>query len=148
MKINNLFKNQIWLFISITLILLSSSCKTHLKNSAPIKNKIENEDTILRKDGFVVDCGSGCAIVYNIKKINIEGEIYKVKFKVSNYIDEKITHEYYKAYIFEFEKDGKLINIHLKGTEENILLDNDIIMKNNMKKLGERLWDYESSKKP
>ena len=146
MKTNNLFKNQIWLFISIIIILLSLSCKTHLKENYQLKNrKIENSESIITKDGFVVDCGSGCAMVYNIEKVNIAGLIYKVKFKVLNYINEEIVDELHQIYFFEYEKDGKLISIYLNGNKENILMDNNIIMKNDIKNLGERLWRDKNS---
>lgn len=98
------------------------------------------------KDSFVISCGSGCAMVYNVEKIKRIGTVFKVKFKVSNYIDEKVVEETHQYYFFEYEKGGRLISIHPKASKENILIDKDDFSKDEFKKFGERLWKHESGR--
>lgn len=141
MKTNNLAQKQNILLLFISIFLFFLSCKTHsIKsiNSDEEKNKINNVNYI--KDGFVIGCGGGCAMVYNINKININGLIYEVRFEILNYIDEKINEKEYQTIFFEYDTNGRLLCISQKGDNSNILKNKDSLMKDNLIKLGERLW--------
>jgi hypothetical protein len=98
------------------------------------------------KDGFVISCGGGCAMVYNVEKISVTGTIYKVKIKMSNYINEKIVEETHQLYFFEYEKNGTLIKVYNKANNENILIDKNDLSKDEFEKLGKRLWKNENAK--
>jgi len=85
-------------------------------------------------------------MVYNVEKINVTGTIYKVKIKMSNYIDEKVVEETHQLYFFEYNKDGSLINVHIKASNENILTDKNDLSKDEFEKLGKRLWKNKNPK--
>lgn len=72
---------------------------------------------------FVVSCGSGCALSYDLKEVNKEGTVIKVDFDVIQYINEKIVDRYSELvkYIFTSNKiyeiyiEDKLITEHANG---------------------------------
>ena len=73
--------------------LISIGCKPKIDNSNHSENRILNESTYMNKS-FVVNCGSGCALVYNLKQIKKESKIILAEFDVTQYEDERVTDTY------------------------------------------------------
>lgn len=92
-----------------------------------------------KKKSFVLSCGSGCAMTYNEENTISSRTSYIVKFKVVMYIDEVVADEYMETYIFECDESGRLENAHLKGEDENLLKNEDSLIRNELKKYGEQL---------
>lgn len=55
------------------------------------------------------------------------------------YINEAASEEFYKTMMFEYEKEGKIINIHLMSNQENILKDPDFIIRDDFKKIRKNI---------
>lgn len=74
--------------------------------------------TKAKKQSFVISCGGGCAMTYNVKNIEQINEVsIKVKFQVQMYIDENPTETYEETYIFNYGNINTIINAK---TNENI----------------------------
>jgi hypothetical protein len=148
MKTKKMLKKHILVLLLIITCLNLINCKKesgsneNLRLNDKIKSqnidsiKLVKNDTIDSKNNkqkelsFVISCGSGCALTYNEESRSINNSNYEIKFKVTNYIDEKISEENIKIYIFEFDSStGVVKNIHLKDKNENILLNEDILVR-------------------
>lgn len=55
----------------------------------------------LENFSFVLGCGSGCALTYNVSEIEQNEKFVTIEFKVEMYINEKVTDEYFDAYRFK-----------------------------------------------
>jgi hypothetical protein len=116
------------------------------KRTDSIKNEMERKINNDDKQGFVISCGSGCAISYSEvsrKKINNK---YQIKFNVKMYINENIEEEYDEIYIFEFNDINVLTKINIKGYDENLLMDNELTIINDLIKISENLIKNDTSK--
>ncbi|SFI05099.1 hypothetical protein [Halpernia frigidisoli] len=77
-------------------------------------NNIENES-------FVISCGTGCAMTYNVKKITqINSNTVKVVFQIEQYIDEELTETYDETYIFRNDQNNTIEMVTDNGKNENI----------------------------
>lgn len=155
MKTKNLRIKHINNFLILLLIFSFSNCKKTENNFNQTKktevllnkedslNNEKNKELIKektaelnseKKESFTIDCGSGCALVYDVKSKNGN----EVEFKVTNYINEEVSDEYSETYIFDCDSEKKLKNIHLKDKTENILNDKDSGVREDLKKFGEK----------
>lgn len=96
----------------------------------PLKSMSQNNDRRIMVDkkeiagaygSFVLSCGSGCAMTYTTEKVQRSLPRITVTFKVKMYVDEQLSDTYYETYIFSYDPDGRITNIHLKGKSEDVL---------------------------
>lgn len=111
-----------------------------LSDSKNHKENIKNQPTEKPNHSFTIDCGSGCAMTYNEIARKSNANSIEIKYEVSQYIDEKVEDEYFETYIFEGDKNGNLINIHLNSSKENILNDNSSLLKEKLLEVGITLF--------
>ncbi|GLU43610.1 hypothetical protein [Allomuricauda sp. NBRC 101325] len=78
--------------ILILIALLSIGCKHKIDNNQHSENEILMEGT--NNKSFVISCGSGCALVYNLKQIKKKSKLIIAEFDVTQYINEKVTDNY------------------------------------------------------
>lgn len=102
-------------------------------------NNVDLKNNQQKTSSFVISCGSGCALTYSEESRILNNLNYELKFRVTNYIDEKIIDENIKIYIFEFNLAGTIKSIHLKGSNENILLNEDILIRIDLIKIANTL---------
>ncbi|MCU7619028.1 hypothetical protein NZ698_17760 [Chryseobacterium sp. PBS4-4] len=95
--------------------------KISIKDS--LKENVNKQDTILKEvpQSFVVSCGSGCAMTYNVKNVTSTGQIKKVDFGVDTYIDEVLSETNQESYLFFYDQFNKIEKIQHEGEKENIL---------------------------
>jgi hypothetical protein len=113
-------------------IILFAGCK---KNNVSATKKIETIDSVQEKNlvnkdediennnnkSFVISCGSGCAMTYNVKAIEDLEKFKKVKFEVETYIDDVLSETNEEIYLFIFNKDNQVEKILQEGQKDNIL---------------------------
>ena len=89
------------------------------------------------KASFTISCGSGCAVIYNEQSRISNKNTTEIKFNVETFIDEVLSEENEKTYVFDNDSYGKLKSIHLKNSSKNLLLDNDAIIRPDLIKISE-----------
>lgn len=148
------------IIISIFVTLITLSCKKNNEKDTPtqvmmsddvtnakFKKKINSidEDNVQTKQSFTLDCGSGCAMTYNeISKKNNHNSV-EIKYKVTQYINEKIEDECFETYIFEIDENGYLRSIHLDNNKENILNDDSSLIRDQLIEVCGKIFDKKSS---
>lgn len=104
-------------------------------------NADKNFSKILNQS-FVISCGTGCAIVHNVKKISRSGaSTIKVTFEIDTYTDQELTESYENTYIFHYNKFNTLEKVMSEGDTENML---DIMPESaiqSFKEFGDKLMD-------
>lgn len=91
------------------------------KDSVKNKNPIINDNSKEINDSFVVSCGSGCAMTYNVKKITDLGKVKEVKFEIETYIDDVLSERNDETFLFYYNQANQIKKIQYKGQKENIL---------------------------
>ncbi|WP_281322099.1 hypothetical protein [Flavobacterium aestivum] len=127
---------------SVFLILTLLSCKNNNENNP--KEVSDNQNN----ESFTVDCGSGCAMTYNEVSRKSNKSLVEIKYKVTQYINEKIEDEYFETYIFEGDENGNLSSIHLKNNKENILNDKSSLIRDKILEIGNKLYHKRVSNQP
>jgi hypothetical protein len=154
MKSKKILKKINYFQLLIITVLCFLSCKKEIDTNEKLKikdslqletvdskNLVDDENLSSEKDNqkkssFTISCGSGCALTYYEESRSIDNSNYELKFKVTNYIDEKIVEESIKIYIFEFDTSAILKSIHLKESKENILLNEDLLIRSELIKIA------------
>lgn len=78
--------------------------------------------TKLKSKSFVISCGGGCAMTYDVKKISqTNALVIRVTFKVAMYIDQEPSETFEEIYIFSYHNDHKIEKITRENEKENIL---------------------------
>ena len=147
------------IIISIFLIFIILSCKKNHEKNIPtqitsndsvnhaVKKNINSVDdvNVQTKQSFTLDCGSSCAMTYNeVSKKNNPNSV-EIKYKVTQYINEKIEDEYCETYIFEIDGNGCLLSIHLDNNKENILNDDSSLIRHQLIEISSEIFDKKSS---
>ena len=88
-----------------------------------IKTNNKQKDFLkLKNGGFVLSCGTGCAMTHNVKTIKqINPKAIKVTFEVENYINEELSETFEDSYIFYYDDSNKLKKVSREGENENLL---------------------------
>lgn len=98
--------------------------KTVLKESLK-SEKIsysKSNSTEKSNDSFVISCGSGCAMTYNVENITGDQKIKKVQFKIDTYIDNALSETSNEVYFFYYNNQSNEIEkIIQEGQKEDIL---------------------------
>lgn len=113
------------------------SCKERKKSEQkPVIDTIENRPRAtekeaanskkdfsrIKKQSFVISCGSGCAMTYNVKDINqLNATSIRVVFDVDTYIDEEQTENLVETYILDYNSEHNIEKITREGENENVL---------------------------
>ena len=125
----------------------SISSELNNKNIDTITNSFSSNDTISSNDktinsnkSFTIDCGSGCAMTYNEASRKKNKNSVEIKYNVTQYINENPQDEYVETYIFESDDNEFLKSIHLNSDTQNILNDDDSLLKNELSKVGIELF--------
>ncbi|EKT3967228.1 hypothetical protein NTJ12_002313 [Flavobacterium psychrophilum] len=121
--------------------------RTDSINNAGIKKNINSKDENYAQghESFTLDCGSGCAMTYDeVLKKNNHNSV-EIKYKVTQYINEKIEDEYFETYIFESDENGSLSSIHLDNSKENILNDDSSLLRDQFLEIGGEFFDKKIS---
>lgn len=79
-----------------------------------------NDFSKVEKQSFVVSCGSGCAMTYNVKDITIINPSVKVTFDVELYIDEQRSEKFTEMYIFHYGNINTIQRITPEGEMEDV----------------------------
>ena len=121
----------------IFIIFFATACEKKIDNTVTVKGQdtainrtsqtassipqaTDNKDNA--KKSFVISCGSGCAMTYNVRNIVREStNQIKVDFIVENYLDEVLQGTDKESYIFYFDKEEKLVKIKKKGEDGSFL---------------------------
>lgn len=91
-----------------------STDKLSEDNSASLFNKMKDES-------FVVSCGTGCALTYNIKNITeLDVNTIKVTFNIDNYINEELTESFDETYLFHRENSKLIERLTAENKKENL----------------------------
>lgn len=85
--------------------------------TAPTPKPIADMDN----NSFTLSCGSGCAATYTAEEVSQEKTSVKVKFKVENYINDKLTETNEEIYHFYYKNTGEIDKIINEETQRNIL---------------------------
>lgn len=116
---------------SLFIVSIVSSCKKET-----LEQKIENlpptqatttasppKETItdIENNSFTLSCGAGCAATYTAEDISQDKTSVKVKFKVENYMNDKLTETNEETYLFYYNNAGKIDKIISEETQKNIL---------------------------
>ncbi|MGE8553950.1 MAG: hypothetical protein ACN6OB_08430 [Chryseobacterium jejuense] len=116
---------------SLFIISLLSSCK-----KKTLEQKIESlppaqttavatpsKETIadMENNSFTLSCGAGCAATYTAEEISQDKTSVKVKFKVENYINDKLEVTNEETYLFYYSNTGVIDKIINEETDKNIL---------------------------
>lgn len=121
----------------ILIIFFATACEKKIDNTVTVKGQdtainrtsqtassipqaTDNMDNA--KKSFVISCGSGCAMTYNVRNIVREStNQIKVDFIVENYLDEVLQGTDKESYIFYFDKEEKLVKIKKVGEDGSYL---------------------------
>lgn len=79
-----------------------------------------NDNSKELNDSFVISCGSGCAMSYNLKNVKDLGNIKEVKFEIETYIDNVLSETNDETYLFYYNQSNQIEKIQHKGEKENI----------------------------
>lgn len=94
----------------------------NVKDSVKTQNSTKvNDNSKEQSDSFVISCGSGCAMTYNLKNVKDLGNIKEVRFEVETYIDEVLSETNDETYFFYYNRSNQIEKIQHKGEKENIL---------------------------
>lgn len=92
------------------------------QDSVKSQSSVEiNDNSKELNDSFVISCGSGCAMTYNLKNVKDLGNIKEVRFEVETYIDEVLSETNDETYLFYYNRSNQIEKIQHKGEKENIL---------------------------
>lgn len=88
-----------------------------------IKSKSSERDfSKLKKQSFVLSCGTGCAMTHNVKDIKqINPSTIKVTFEIEMYVNEELTETFDDSFLFYYDNSNKLKKVIREGESENIL---------------------------
>ena len=113
-----------------------------IQSEKPLKDQSASKKdlTKIEKQSFVISCGSGCAMTYNVKEINpINKSSIKVMFTVDMYVDEKISETFDEAYTFIYNNSNAIKGIIRDGENGNVLNEMMESAQLSFKKFGEEL---------
>lgn len=103
-------------------------------------NHINNQSIEELNKSFTIDCGSGCAMTYNEFTRKKNKNSVEIKYNVTQYINENPQDEYDETYVFEKDSNGFLNSIHLANSSENIITDEDSLLKEYLEKIGYQFY--------
>lgn len=94
-----------------------------------VNKESENTSETNIMDGFVLSCGSGCALNYAASKIEKFEDHYLVTFSVELYINEELSEKYEEKLAFHYS-ENTLVAVFRKGSQTNVLteMSDDAIM--------------------
>lgn len=94
-----------------------------LISSRKIKSNFsEKKFSKIKNQSFVISCGTGCAMTYNVKEIKqMNPTSIKVTFNVESYIDEQSSETFVETYIFYYGNINIIQKIMTYGKSENIM---------------------------
>ena len=85
-------------------------------------NNKERDFSKLKNGGFVLSCGTGCAMTHNVKDIKqINPSTIKVTFEVEMYVNEELSETFDESYIFYYDDYNNLKKVAREGENENLL---------------------------
>ncbi|WP_264530275.1 hypothetical protein [Flavobacterium sp. N502540] len=135
-------KKKILLSIFLQLALLG--CKSNNEENVSKENLkntvVQNQSNTANKESFTIDCGSGCAMIYDEISRKINTNSVEIKFEITQYIDEKIEGEYFETYLFESDQNKNLSSIHLNKNQGNILNDNNSLLREKLLEIGLKVY--------
>jgi|GEM_PF-4079939 len=102
-----------------------------------VESAKENNSNI---ESFTLSCGSGCAMTYNEMGRKFSGLKVEIKYKVTQYINEKVEDEYIETYLFESNSHEELTGIYLEGKNENMIESDVYLVRDNLVAIGSKLF--------
>jgi len=93
----------------------------------------------MKESGFVISCGSGCAMRYSVKEIEGNRSKVKVQFSVQQFEDERETDNYVEDFLFYYNNQNKLLKIIRDSETESFLATQMPNSQIEFKKFGTRL---------
>lgn len=97
---------------------------TSIKTKDSVKSQSSSkisENSKEANDSFVISCGSGCTMTYNVKNIIDLENVKEVKFEIETYIDNVLSETNNEIYFFYYNQSNQIEKIQHKGQKENIL---------------------------
>lgn len=88
-----------------------------------IKSKNSERDfSKLKKQSFVLSCGTGCAMTHNVKDIKqINPSSIKVTFEVEMFVNQELTETFDDSFLFYYDNSNNLRKVVREGENENLL---------------------------
>ncbi|AZI22922.1 hypothetical protein EIH07_07670 [Chryseobacterium taklimakanense] len=87
-----------------------------------IKANNKRDFSKMKNQSFVISCGTGCALVHNVKDIKqLNTSSIKVTFEVEMYVDEELSKTIDVVYIFYYDNTNKLNKVISEADNENVL---------------------------
>ncbi|MCD0472299.1 hypothetical protein [Flavobacterium sp. JAS] len=128
----------------------SEAIGTDSLNNAAVQKDImlNDEKNVEKNESFTIDCGSGCAMIYYEVFRKNNKNLVEIRYKVTQYINEKIEDEYLETYIFESDKNRNLSGIYLNKNKENILNDNSSLLRDKLLEISGKLYHKKVSSQP
>ena len=135
----------------LIIIAFLHSCKETNTTTTKTSNQVNVDSNLIQNtnydsikaESFTLSCGSGCAMIYNEMKRNILGTNVEIKFKVTQYVDEKIQDEYFETYLFDSNSTLELIGVYEKGGEINIIDHDEYVIRDKLIEIGSNLFKKE-----
>ncbi|WP_347217269.1 hypothetical protein [Chryseobacterium sp.] len=117
------------IFLFIMSLLLSCKKKTleqkieHIPPAQTTTTVSSPRETIadMENNSFTLSCGSGCAATYTAEDISQDKASVKVKFRVENYLNDKLIETNDETYLFYYRNTGEIDKIINEETHQNIL---------------------------
>lgn len=95
---------------------------SHVNEIAQNTAHSKKDLTKSKSKSFVISCGGGCAMTYNVKNIDqTSSTLIKVTFEVDTYIDEEPSETFDETYIFSYNNDHQIEKITRENERENVL---------------------------
>lgn len=88
------------------------------------------------KQSFTVSCGSGCAMTYDEVSTEIASSPRIIKFKVTMYVNEAVTDDYFETYEIVCRESGIPNSVRLQGDKKNLLKDKESLLKNDLERIA------------
>ncbi|MVN92599.1 hypothetical protein [Mucilaginibacter aquatilis] len=99
-----------------------SNKETAGQGSTEVKQKKAVDKPVVNvRQSIVISCGSGCAMSYSPKAVNIQSGSIKVNFEVKMYEDEALTDSYDETYVFYYTDAKKVEKIIKDGEKDDVL---------------------------
>ncbi|WP_166919625.1 hypothetical protein [Flavobacterium poyangense] len=135
------------IFLQIFLLGCKSNNKENVLTDSSKDTLATKRNNTPNKESFTIVCGSGCVMTYNEEARKTNKNSVEIKYKITQYIDEKIEDEYFETYIFESDENINLKSIHLNKSKDNILNDSNSLLREEFLEIGMKVYPKSTAKK-
>lgn len=114
---------------------IDTSSVTEIDSNYEMKKKSHNVDSV--SYSFVLSCGSGCALTYDLRNKNhINNNELELKFHITMFVNEQVAEEYFELYKIK-HSDRNIVEIYSIDNKKNLLEEDSPNLFFEIKKLSE-----------